>query len=79
MDIHAISTQPVWSVGKFIEHGARMLPLRPEQVARALIYFVDADKEPMPKGCRVSWATVKADLVKGVRDWEKRRDQDRDR
>ena len=66
-------------MGKFIEHGARMMPLRPEQVARALLYFADADKEPMPKGCKVSCEKVKADLVKGVRDWEKRRDQERDR
>ena len=79
IDIHAIAAQLGWSVGGFIEHAARMLPLRPEQVARALIYFVDADKEPMPKGCKVSWEKVKADLIKGVRDWEKRRDQDRDR
>jgi len=53
IDIHAISSQPGWSVGKFIEHAAEMLPLLPEQVARALTYFVDAEKEPMPKGCKV--------------------------
>ncbi len=68
-----------WSVGRFIEHAARMLPLQPEQVARSLLYFVDAEKEPMPKGCKASWEKVKADLIKGVRDWEKRRQRERDR
>jgi hypothetical protein len=77
IDIHAISAEPGWSVARFIEHAARMLPLQPEQVARALVHFVDAEKEPMPKGCKVSWEKVKADLVKGVREWEKRRDRGR--
>lgn len=79
IDVHAISAEPGWSVGKFIEHATRMLPFQPEQVARALLYFVDAEKEPMPKGCKVSWEKVKADLARGVRDWEKKRGQDIDR
>jgi hypothetical protein len=77
IDIHAISCEPGWSVGKFIEHAARMLPLQPEQVARALLYHADAEREPMPKGCKVSWEKVKADLTKGVRQWERNRDMER--
>jgi hypothetical protein len=77
IDVHAISSEGGWSVRKFIEHAGRMLPLQPEQVARALTYFVDAEKEPMPKGCKVSWEKVKADLMKGVRQWERNREIDR--
>ena len=73
IDIHAISSQPGWSVGKFIEHAAEMLPLLPEQVARALTYFVDAEKEPMPKGCKVTWGKVRTDLEKGVTEWHRGR------
>lgn len=73
IDVHGISRLPGWSVGRFIEHGARMLPLEEAQIALALTYFVDADKDPMPRGCKVSWTTVKAGLVKGVREWERKR------
>jgi hypothetical protein len=77
IDIHAISGEPGWSVGRFIEHAARLLPLQPEQVARALLYYADAEREPMPKGCKVSWEKVKADLTKGVRQWERNREIER--
>lgn len=73
IDVHGISNLPSWSVGRFIEHGARQLPLTAEQVALALTYFDDAEKDPMPRGCKVPWATVKADLLKGVRAWERTR------
>ena len=76
VDIHAIVAEPGWSTGRFIEHAARMLPLEPEQVARALTYFADAEREPMPKGCKVSWKEVKSALQRGVRDWEMKRHRD---
>ena len=79
IDVHAISRLPGWSVGRFIEHGARMLPLQPEQIARALTYFADAEKQPMPKGCKVSWEQVKSDLEAGVRQWERSRKRGIDR
>jgi hypothetical protein len=79
IDVHAISGMPGWSVGRFIEQGARMLPLQPKQIALALSYFVDAENEPMPKGCKVSWEKVKGDLVKGVREWERTRKRDLER
>jgi hypothetical protein len=79
IDVHAISTLPGWTVGRFIEHGVRHLPLEAEQIARALSYFADAEREPMPRGCKISWAEVKADLVKGVRDWERTRKRGIDR
>jgi hypothetical protein len=76
IDVHAISTIPGWSVGRFIDHGARHLPLGPEQIALALTYFADAEKDPMPRGCKVSWAKVKATLTKGIREWQTGRKHD---
>jgi hypothetical protein len=70
IDIDAICAQPGWSVGRFIEDAARLLPFEPEQVGRALTYFVDAERDPMPAGCAVSWEKVKKDLTLGVRQWE---------
>ena len=73
VDVHAIAGLSGWSVGRFIEHGARMLPLDAEQVALALTYFVDAEKQAMPRGYKVPWDDVKNDLIEGVRDWERAR------
>jgi hypothetical protein len=73
IDAHAISRESGWSVARFVEHGAQQLPLSQKQVAMALTYFHDAEKEPMPRGCKVSWESVKTDLVKGVREWERTR------
>jgi hypothetical protein len=73
IDIHAICSQSDWSVERFIKHAAHLLPLLPEQVARALTYFVDAEKDPMPAGYAVVWKKVKADLTRGVQQWEQGR------
>jgi hypothetical protein len=73
IDIHAIAALPGWSIAHFIDHAARQLPLAPEQVARALTYFVDAEKEPMPRGCKVPWEKVKKDIANGVREWDRKR------
>ena len=70
IDIHAICALPGWSIARFIRHAAQMLPLEPEQVARALGYTVDAEKDPMPAGCAVSWEKVKTDLARGVQQWK---------
>lgn len=75
IDVHAIVSLAGWSVARFIEHVRHQLPLQPEQVALSLTYFVDAEKEPMPRGCKVSWDRVKKDLQNGVRDWERKRDR----
>ena len=69
IDIHAICALPGWSVARFIGHAAQMLPLEPEQIARALGYTVDAERAPMPAGCAVSWERVKVDLARGVQQW----------
>ena len=78
IDVHAICGTPGWSVGRFIEHAAAKLPLTTDQVRRALTYFVDADKQPMPRGPVPPWEVVKTALTKGVRngsvDWRGRRD-----
>jgi hypothetical protein len=79
VDVHAISRLPGWSVGRFVEHGARLLPLDERQIARALTYFVDADRQPMPRGCTVTWDNVKAELLLGVREWERSRKRGLDR
>jgi hypothetical protein len=47
--------------------------LAPEQVARALTHFVDAEHDPMPAGCTVGWQKVKAELGLGVQRWDKGR------
>jgi hypothetical protein len=74
IDIHAIAKQPGWSVARFIEHASTRLPLLPEQVARSLTYFVEADADDeQPMGYATPWATVKKDLVQGVREWERDR------
>jgi len=70
IDIHAICALPGWSVARFIGHAAQMLPLEPDQIARALDYTIDAERDPMPVGCAVSWKRVKVDLASGVQQWE---------
>jgi hypothetical protein len=70
IDIHAICSQSGWSVERFIEQTVQLLPLQPEQVVRALAYTVDAEKDPMPAGCKVSWEKVKLDLTRGIQQWE---------
>ena len=54
-------------------------PLHPKQIARSATYFVDAEQDPMPRGCTAAWETVKAELTKGVRDWERSRSRGIDR
>lgn len=73
IDIHAISGLAGWSVGRFIEHASRSLPFEPDQVARALTYFVDAESDDFPAGYTVPWEKVKQDLLHGVREWERDR------
>ena len=75
IDIHAIAKQPAWSVARFIEHASKMLPFQPEQVARALTYFADAEPDELPAGYSTPWEVVKKDLVQGVRDWERDRSE----
>jgi hypothetical protein len=74
IDIHAIASQPGWSVARFIEHASTKLPLLPEQVARSLTYFVEADADDeQPMGYASSWEAVKKDLARGVQEWERDR------
>lgn len=75
IDIHAITKEPAWSVARFIEHASTKLPLVPDQVARALTYFADADtdEDDQPLGYSTPWEAVKKDLVRGVQEWERDR------
>lgn len=75
IDVHGISSLPGWHIPRFIERVRRQLPLQGKQIALSLTYFVDAEKEPMPRGCKVSWEQVKNDLVAGVREWERQRNR----
>jgi hypothetical protein len=43
---------------------------QPAQVGRALTYFVDAERDPIPAGCVVDWEKAKADLTLGLQQWE---------
>jgi len=74
IDIHAICSLPGWSVTRFIEHATSALPLSPALVVRALTFFDDADKQPMPRGCAVHWDHVKSDILQGVREWQRQRE-----
>jgi hypothetical protein len=76
VDIYAICGEPGWSVPRFIEHAAAALPLQPEQIALALTYFADAELQPMPAQCTLSWSLIKKTLTAGVRAWEATRKQD---
>ena len=73
IDIHGICSQPGWSIERFINHAAQLLPLQPEQVACSLTYFVDAEKESDAGGLRRRLEEVKADLARGVQQWEQGR------
>jgi hypothetical protein len=71
IDIHAICSQPDWSASRFITHASRNIPLHPKQIALALTYFADAERDPTPEGCKVSWEKVKTDVSKWVLEWER--------
>jgi hypothetical protein len=71
IDVHAICRAPDWSMSRFIENACKRLPLQPRQLVLALTFFEDAEKDPMPEGCAVPWAKVKADLQKAVLKWER--------
>lgn len=73
VDIHALCGMPGWSVERFITLATTRLPLQPVQMRLALTYFVDAERDAMPRGCTVSWSTVKSTLERGVREWERKR------
>lgn len=77
IDIHAICATPGWSVGRFIELAVARLPFVPVQIKLALTYFADADRRLLPIEYGVPWTQVKADLERGVRDWERSRGLDR--
>ena len=71
IDVHAICRAPGWSMSRFIENACKRLPLQPRQLALALTFFEDAEKDPMPEGCAFPWAKVKADLQQAVLKWER--------
>ena len=71
IDVHAICRAPGWSMSRFIENACERLPLQPRQLALALTFFGDAEKDPMPEGCAVQWAEVKAELQRAVQTWER--------
>jgi hypothetical protein len=75
IDIHAICSTPGWSVGRFIDLATTRLPFAPVQMKLALTYFADADQRQLPIAYKVPWNTVKADLQRGVQDWERSRNR----
>jgi hypothetical protein len=77
IDIHAICSTSGWSLARFIELATRKLPLQPLQMKLALTYFADADRQEVPIEYRTPWKQVKADLERGVREWERTRSQGR--
>lgn len=79
VDIHTMCQQPGWSVGRFIEHATKNLPLQAVQMKLALTYHADADKDIARFRYAVPWDRVKADLVRGVLEWERSRTRGLDR
>jgi hypothetical protein len=79
VDIHAICKMPGWSIERFMSLATTKLPLQPIQMKLAMTYFADAEREAMPRGCTVSWASVKSELLRGVQAWERNRTRGLDR
>jgi Nucleotidyl transferase AbiEii toxin, Type IV TA system len=75
VDIHAICRMPGWSVERFIALATTRLPLQPVQMKLAMTYFVDAERDAMPRGYTTPWATVKIELQHGIQEWERRRNR----
>lgn len=73
IDVHGIASLPGWGIPRFIERVRRQL--QGKHIALSLTYFADAEKEPMPRGCKGSWEQVKKELQQGVREWERQRDR----
>jgi hypothetical protein len=73
IDVHAICSRAGWSMARFIELAVSRLPFQPLQVRRAMTYFVDAEREPMPAGCFVPWPKVKADFERWAEAWDRSR------
>jgi hypothetical protein len=71
IDVHAICRASDWSMSRFIENACKRLPLQPRQLALALTFFEDAEKEPMPEGCAVPWSKVKSELQQAILSWER--------
>lgn len=79
IDIHAICSRPEWSVGRFIELATKKLPFQPVQLKLALTYYSDAEKDPVGVRYAVPWERVKADLQRGVLEWDRSRSRGLDR
>lgn len=77
VDVHALCRSGGWSIERFIQHAATLLPLTPKQVAMSLCYFADAERQPMPQGYMFGWEQIKRELESGVRDWERKRQRGR--
>lgn len=73
IDVHAICSNAGWSVGRFVDLATTRLPFAPTQMRLALTYFADADRQGVAIEYRVPWKRVKADLERGMRDWERGR------
>ncbi len=71
VDICAITRQPGWSIQRFIETSAKNLAIGPALVVRALSYFADAERDPLPDRCVWTWEDVKQSIVAGLRDFER--------
>ena len=66
-------------MGKFIDTALSKLPLQPAQMKLALTYFDDAEKDVVRFEYIVPWEKVKADIRRGVLEWERRRQRGMDR
>jgi hypothetical protein len=70
VDAYAICTHPGWSISKFIDLATQKLPIQAAELARALTYFADAERDPLPERCKFTWPVVKEFLTAGVAAWQ---------
>jgi hypothetical protein len=71
VDVYAIGSQPGWSIAKFIDLTSRSLPVPSQEIARAMTYFDDAERDPMPERCTFKWPAIKSFISSGVKDWQR--------
>lgn len=79
IDVHALSRSPGWSLQRFVQVAEDKLGAAAAQLPRALVYFADAEREPMPEKASGAWARIKQDLISEVKTLMRSRDRGMER
>lgn len=75
VDVYALTRSPGWSLKRFVKVAEQKLGSGASQLKRALTYFVDADREPIPDSANAQWDRVKRELMRDVVELERSRDR----